>query len=156
LNVLDIHLPPLRERRGDLPLLVQAFLKRAVERGGLEPAGIAPSAWAALSDYLFPGNVRELQHAIEHAVVLARGSEIMLQHLPRDIVGVAEAKPAEDRPSLRTLAVAAKEFEREYLLRALHAAEGKKGKAADMLGISRKNLWEKLKGHDIATNEDES
>jgi two-component system response regulator AtoC len=155
LNVLDVHLPPLRDRRADLPLLVQAFLKRAVVRGGTEPTGISPRAWAALTDYLFPGNVRELQHAIEHAVVLARGGEIDLEHLPRDIVGVAEAKPSGAAQSLRTLNIAAKEFEREYLLRALHVAEGKKGKAADMLGISRKNLWEKLKSHDIDINEEE-
>ncbi|MCC6807495.1 MAG: sigma-54-dependent Fis family transcriptional regulator [Deltaproteobacteria bacterium] len=156
LNVLDVHLPPLRERRGDLPLLVEAFLKRAVGRGGAQPAGISPRAWAALSDYLFPGNVRELQHAIEHAVVLARGGEIDLHHLPRDIVGIAEAKKDQATTAVRTLAVAAKEFEREYLLRALHQADGKKGRAADLLGISRKNLWEKLKGHDIADSDDDA
>jgi DNA-binding NtrC family response regulator len=155
LNVLDAYLPPLRERRGDLPILVQAFLKRAVARGGAEPKGISPRAWAALSDYLFPGNVRELQHAIEHAVVLARGEEIDLEHLPRDIIGVAEAKSASPAQAMRPLSLAVKEFEREYLLRALHAAENKKGRAADLLGISRKNLWEKLKGHDIAASEDE-
>jgi two-component system, NtrC family, response regulator AtoC len=160
LNVLDVHLPALRERRGDLPLLVEAFLKRAIGRGGMQPTGISPRAWAALSDYLFPGNVRELQHAIEHAVVLARGGEIDLEHLPRDIVGVAEArlhdqKSGEKSVSLRPLSVAAKEFEREYLLRALHAANGKKGKAAELLGISRKNLWEKLKSHDIADSDDD-
>jgi DNA-binding NtrC family response regulator len=163
LNVLDVQLPPLRERRGDLPLLVESFLKRAISRGGQQPTGISPRAWAALSDYLFPGNVRELQHAIEHAVVLARGGEIDLEHLPRDIIGVAEARISQTKDSggngsaaLRTLSVAAKEFEREYLLRALHAANGRKGKAADLLGISRKNLWEKLKSHDIADSEDES
>ncbi len=156
LNVLDVHLPSLRERRADLPLLVEAFLKRAIARGGLQPTGISPRAWAALSEYLFPGNVRELQHAIEHAVVLARGGEIDLQHLPRDIVGVVDAKSGEPVKTVRPLNTAIKEFEREYLLRALHAADGKRGKVADLLGISRKNLWEKLKAHDISDSEDET
>lgn len=155
LNVLDVRLPPLHERRGDLPLLVDAFLKRAVARGGTAPTGISPRAWAALSDYLFPGNVRELQHAIEHAVVLARGGEIDLEHLPRDIVGITEIKPGEHPTAIRSLGAAAKEFEREHLLRALHSAHGKRGKAAEMLGISRKNLWEKLKAHNISDSEED-
>ncbi len=156
LNAIDVHLPALRERRGDLPILIEHFLKASVARGSKAPKGISPAAFAALSEYAFPGNVRELQHAMEHAAVLARGEEIQLTHLPRDIVGVAElgaAQGAGGPEVFRPLATAAKEFEREYLLRALSAADGKKGKAADLLGISRKNLWEKLRGHDISDDE---
>jgi DNA-binding NtrC family response regulator len=150
LNVLDISLPPLRERRSDVPLLVEAFLERFRKPGG-SPT-VSPRAWAALAEYPFPGNVRELEHAIQRAVVLAQGKEIDLDHLPPDIVGKSKPAPtAEAEPgSLRPLAIAAKEFEREYLLRALGLAEGRKARAAEFLGISRKNLWEKLRAHGLS------
>jgi two-component system response regulator AtoC len=146
LNVLDIVLPPLRERRADLPMLVQHFLRRLAEPGQHVPS-ISPRAWAALADYDFPGNVRELAHAVEHAVVLAGGREIDLEHLPRDIAGAAP--PAgEPRPeAVRPLADAAQEFEREYLRRALTLTGGKRIQAAKLLGISRRNLWAKLRAH---------
>lgn len=151
LNVLDVAIPPLRDRRGDMPILVEHFMKR-MTRTGKEPPQIAPRAWAALSEYAFPGNVRELEHAIQRAVVLSRGSEIDLSHLPDDIAGpFREERQAATQPTegVRPLQVAIKEFEHQYLLRALAAADGKKARAADMLGISRKNLWEKLRSHEI-------
>jgi two-component system response regulator HydG len=153
LNVLDILLPPLRERRDDIPLLVEFFLKRSADGGA--SSTIAPRAWAALAEYPFPGNVRELEHAIQHAVVLARGKEIDLEHLPRDIVGANAPAAGQGGAVLRPLAVAAREFEREYLLRALAACEGRKARAAELLGISRKNLWEKLKTHGLGGAEGE-
>jgi two-component system, NtrC family, response regulator AtoC len=149
LNVLDIEIPPLRERRGDMPLLLQHFLAKFATPGK-QPQGIAPRAWAVLSQYPFPGNVREFAHAIEHAVVLASGAEIGVEHLPAGITGATDAEGAPGGgSSLRSLNVAMKEFEKEYLLRALTQAGGKKMKAAEILGISRKNLWEKLRLHGI-------
>lgn len=151
LNVLDVPIPPLRERRGDLPILVEHFLKRLTPRGKNPPA-IAPRAWAALSEYGFPGNVRELEHAIQRAVVLSRGGEIDLPHLPEDIAGVPtldQEPTSEVSDQVRPLAQAVKEFERAYLQRALQEAEGKKARAAELLGISRKNLWEKLRAHEL-------
>ncbi len=158
LNVLDLNIPPLRERRGDIPLLVEFFLRR--KAGERAPAAISPRAWAALAEYSFPGNVRELEHAVEHAVVLSRGGAIDLEHLPRDIVGARAVAGAAGElgggsGALRPLAVAVKEFEREYLVRALAACEGRKARAAEMLGISRKNLWEKLKAHGLGEGEGE-
>jgi len=142
LNVLDVTIPPLRDRRTDLPLLVEHFLGKY--SAGKPSAGISARAWAALSEYGFPGNVRELEHAVQHAVVLARGAEIDLVHFPPQLSGAAS--DATQRPAgLLTLADAVRAFEKEYLGRALRVANGKKGEAAGMLGISRKNLWEKLK-----------
>jgi two-component system, NtrC family, response regulator AtoC len=149
LNVLDIEIPPLRERRGDLPLLLQYFLNKFTQPGKPTPS-ISPRAWAVLSQYAFPGNVREFAHAIEHAVVLAGGGEIDVEHLPAGIAGAADGSSTPGSGSLRSLGSALKEFEREYLLRALAQAGGKKMKAAEILGISRKNLWEKLRLHGIA------
>ena len=146
INVLDLNIPPLRERRPDMPLLLAHFLRRFYP--GRVPPGIAPRAWAALMEYPFPGNVREFAHAIERAVVLAHGSEIDLEHLPSDICGSATpSSPTE--ANFRPLSAASKEFEKQYILRALRLANGGKSHAADLLGISRKNLWEKLKLHGI-------
>jgi len=151
INVLDLNIPPLRERRADMPLLMAHFLRRFYP--GRVPPGIAPRAWAALMEYPFPGNVREFAHAIERAVVLSHGSEIDLEHLPSDIVGSAvPSKPSD--ASFRPLGVAMKEFEKQYLQRALRLATGGKSHAAELLGISRKNLWEKLKAHGITTDEE--
>ena len=150
LNVLDLTVPPLRERRGDLPLLLQYFLTRLTPAGKVPP-GISPRAWATLSEYSFPGNVREFAHAIERALVLAHGSEIDLEHLPADIVGPSAPPTTNGQgASIRPLSVAVKEFERQYLLRALNVAGGRRGVAAELLGISRKNLWEKLRQHGLS------
>jgi DNA-binding NtrC family response regulator len=145
LNVLDVDIPALRDRKGDLPLLVQYFLKKFTKPGRAIPS-LSPAAWKALSQFPFPGNVRELGHAIEHAAVLADGGEIDVRHLPRDIVRATET--TEELATVpRPLGTALKEFEREYLQRALAQADGKRTVAAEILGISRKNLWEKLRMH---------
>ena len=150
LNVLDIRVPPLRERRSDLPVLVEHFLRKFLGDEADLPS-ISPRAWAALSEYDFPGNVRELEHAIQHALVLSRGETIDIQHLPEDVAG--QHLPSDQAPEpggLRPLATAVKEFEREYLQRALGIAEGKKTRAAELLGISRKNLWEKMRALNLS------
>jgi DNA-binding NtrC family response regulator len=154
LNVLDVALPPLRERTGDLPVLINHFLEQLTKEGQKIPT-LTPRAYAALTSYHFPGNVRELKHAIEHAVVLARGQEIDLEHLPADVRGTnpLPSAPGNQRSAVGPLSAAIKEFERSYLLRALDATRGKKAAAAKQLGISRKNLWEKLRGHDITASD---
>ncbi|HVO30803.1 MAG TPA: sigma-54 dependent transcriptional regulator [bacterium] len=152
LNVLPLSIPPLRERQGDLPLLVEHFLARfAPEKN--PPPSLSGRAWAALANYAWPGNVRELEHAIQHGVVLARGAEIDLPHLPVEIAGKQDdsvALEAAEGGSFRLLSEAVRSFEREYLLRALRLSNGRKAEAAEKLGISRKNLWEKLRSHGIS------
>ena len=108
-------------------------------------------AWAALAEYPFPGNVRELEHALQHAWVLSRGQEIDLRHFPAEISGAASPVANGNGSAFRALSDALKEFEREYLSRALQLTGGKKADAAAILGISRKNLWEKLKAHEMET-----
>lgn len=153
LNVLDLHIPALRERRSDLPLLLEHFLSKHT-RAGKEPPAVSPAAFAALSEYAFPGNVRELEHAIHRAVVLSRGDTIELGHLPEQIAGhlPGPGDGASSGGGVQPLHDALRSFEREYLQRALRATEGRKSKAADLLGISRKNLWEKLKSHQLNEN----
>ena len=142
LNVLNIDVPPLREREGDLPLLAQYFLNKFHRRGST-PARISPAAWSALAACAFPGNVRQLGHAIEHATVMAMDGEIEPRHLPAEITDEAGAGA---RPGPQTLHGAKQEFERQYLRHVLAHSDGKRGEAIKILGISRKNLWEKLRG----------
>jgi two-component system, NtrC family, response regulator AtoC len=151
LNVLDIHVPPLRRRRSDLALLVSHFYRRfAGEQAELK---IAPRAWAALLSHSFPGNVRELEHAIQHAFVLAQGGEIDLWHLPYDLRGEVPSDEVAGA-SFRSLSESMRDFERQCLLVALNHSRGAKCEAARLLGISRKTLWEKLKSHQIGSRED--
>ena len=149
LNVIGLHLPPLRDRAGDLPLLLNYFLAKKLN--GPKLPEISLKAWQALTHYPFPGNVRELAHAMEHAAILSRGKTIELEHLPDDIVAVA--KSASPNETVTPLAAVLKKAEREHLLKALAVAGGKKARAAELLGISRKNLWEKLRAHDLTTSD---
>ncbi len=146
INVIEVHLPPLRERPGDLPLLLRHFIQRFLAPGAPVP-NVSPAAWAALVQYGFPGNVRELSHAVEHALVLSGGKEIDLQHLPPTMAdGAANGPLVGPAPTMiRPLQTALREFELQYLKRALKAVDGKRTRAAEILGISRKTLWEKLR-----------
>ena len=156
LNVIDIQAPPLRERRADVPVLVRAFLEQIAARDGRPVLPLADEVVAALAAHDFPGNVRELLHALERAVALARGSTIQLEHLPPDIAaGGAPAQlgasPAQD---LQPLGRAVAAFEKEYVHRALEKAGGHKTRAAALLGISRKNLWERLRDASLGRDDD--
>jgi DNA-binding NtrC family response regulator len=150
LKVLDIHMPSLSQRRSDIPLLVEHFLRRHSEAGG-PMAQISPRAWAAISQFPFPGNVRELEHAIQHALTLSRGADVRIEHLPDDIRGAALSQRDASIPVL--LGPAIERFEREFIRRALVGAQGNRGKAAEALGISRKHLWQLMRDYRI-TDED--
>lgn len=147
LKVLDLHIPPLRERRGDLPMLAEHFLNKYSPPGTQHH--LSAEAWAAIMEYSFPGNVRELQHAMQRAAVLARGEEIGLHHLPDELAPGIRGEQGTSSASLPPLATAVRAFEREYLLRALRRTSGHRIEAARMLGISRKNLWEKARAMKI-------
>jgi DNA-binding NtrC family response regulator len=149
INTIDLAIPPLRERSGDLAVLVKLFIDRFSKRGkGCD--GITWRAWNVLSAHEFPGNVRELMHTIEHAALLAQGGKIDLEHLPTSVRGDRVRRPVVSADHVRSLGDATKEFERDYLIRTLARFDGKRLKAAESLGISRKNLWEKLKMHGLS------
>jgi two-component system response regulator AtoC len=149
INTLDLDIPPLRSRGGDLAVLVRHFIQRfsIPER---PTDGITWRAWNALASHSFPGNVRELMHTIQHATLLANGGKIDLQHLPGAIRGDRPAAAPPRQAMMTPLGDAMKAFERAYLIRVLAAFDEQKAKAADSLGISRKNLWEKLRMHGIS------
>ena len=138
--------PPCASAPDDLPLLLRHFIQKFLPPGAPVP-NVSPAAWAALVQYGFPGNIRELSHAVEHALVLSGGKEIDLQHLPPTMADGAGNGPlvTATPTAIRPLQTALREFELQYLRRALKAADGKRTRAAEMLGISRKTLWEKLR-----------
>jgi DNA-binding NtrC family response regulator len=147
LNVIELHLPPLRERREDIPLLVRSFISRTARDQASTEKPIMPEAMSALINYSWPGNVRELQNAIERAFTLS-GDEINLDSLPPRVRESALALgqiPVRDPDGLRpTLA----EIERRYILETLAAVNQDKARAANILGIDLSTLYRKLKRYD--------
>ncbi|OGW66049.1 MAG: Fis family transcriptional regulator [Nitrospirae bacterium RIFCSPLOWO2_02_FULL_62_14] len=142
LNVIEIRMPPLRERREDIPLLVDAFLKKCAEASRKAVKGIGESALALLMDYPWPGNVRELENVIERAVTLTHGEKVVPEDLPPAIHGSRGDRKVIDEAADRTLPL--DEVEKEYILRILDKTGGNKYQAAQILGIDRKTLYRKL------------
>ncbi|HEX8177089.1 MAG TPA: sigma-54 dependent transcriptional regulator [Pyrinomonadaceae bacterium] len=139
LNVVRIQVPPLRERREDAGKLAEGFLKTYSAKHGRPAREFTPQALALLEAYDWPGNVRELANTIERAVIVADGQRIEEAHLPQPLRASAARGRKGTQP--RTLA----ELEADYIAETLEAARGNKSEAARVLGISRKNLYEKLR-----------
>ncbi|WP_136808658.1 sigma-54-dependent transcriptional regulator [Desulfosediminicola flagellatus] len=145
LRVIPIKLPPLRERKEDIPELTQHFLHSFSLKRGVA-MNLTADAMERLLDYDFPGNVRELKNILERASVLAPEPSICPSDLPSDL----NSSPIKvDEPYTLVLAEALARTEKAVILKALNKAGGVKQAAADLLGISRKNLWEKMKSHAI-------
>jgi DNA-binding NtrC family response regulator len=145
IGVLPIRIPPLRERPEDVAPLAKHFLRRAAAAAGRKPPLMAVDALGALRDYMWPGNVRELKHVIERAVAACDGDTVTLRHLPAEILDGPALKPddvAGRRPTLE-------EVERRYIAATLQHARGNQTRAAELLGISRKALWEKRKRYGL-------
>jgi DNA-binding NtrC family response regulator len=142
LNVIELKLPPLRERREDIPLLVDAFLRKCAASRGKQVKGVSEPALAMLMDYAWPGNVRELENIIERAVTLSRGDKILPEDLPPAVQGSRGDRRVLDEAAERTLPLEA--VEREYILKILDKMGGNKYQAAHALGIDRKTLYRKL------------
>jgi len=142
LNVIELKLPPLRERREDIPLLVDAFLKKCGEVRGKEMKGVNEAALAMLIDYGWPGNVRELENVIERAVTLSLGEKISPDDLPPAVQGARGDRRVLDEAAEKTLPL--QEIEKEYIKKILEKMGGNKYQAAHVLGIDRKTLYRKL------------
>ena len=149
LAVVPLRLPPLRERREDIPLLVEHFLARSCQRNGRAPKTMSPAALRILLDASWPGNVRELEHTIERAVVLTSSTEIPLESI---ILESAESvTPVLPSPQALSHAQAIlNNAEREKLRVALAQTNGNRSRAAKVLGISRSTLYEKLKHYHLS------
>jgi DNA-binding NtrC family response regulator len=140
LNVVDIHLPPLRDRLEDLPLLLQHFLKHSPHAARVQR--LSEEALRLLLNYPWPGNIRELENTLERALVLCQGEEITAADLPAHLTGHTLAVISLQDALLRRFTLP--DLERAYILLALTWTEGKKSEAAELLGIDRKTLYRKL------------
>ncbi len=151
INVLGIQLPPLRERREDIPLLARHFLKHYRKSLGGGSFNLPDEVAQVLMAYAWPGNVRELENMMERAVVLSQGGEIGISHLPQEMLltkAPVISTPAVDEDDMDLEACVAK-LEQRLLNKAIAESEGNKAKAARLLKISERTLWYKLKKYGL-------
>ena len=150
LNTFQIELPPLRERKEDIPPLVATFVKSFAQQLGKAEPAISPEAFQKLLDYGWPGNVRELQNAMEYAVVLARQDQISVKELPAEVqlpIPLQKTERAARQTSSAARSLSA--MERNAILDALAQCHGNKKKAAELLGIQRPTLYNKMRRYEI-------
>jgi transcriptional regulator with PAS, ATPase and Fis domain len=163
LNVIRLHLPPLREREGDIRLLLDQFLRTIAVQFKKKINGFSKSAMAELLKYPYPGNVRELRNIVEYAVNVCQGDQIQPAHLPgyalenktqpvetasgaaSDTPGVVAEAASQVDPLVNPLELTWKEMEKKMILEALTQAKGKRNQAAEILGWGRSTLWRKMK-----------
>jgi two-component system response regulator PilR (NtrC family) len=160
LNVIHIHLPPLRERREDIPLLAQAFVKKFNERLGKNVSGISNEALELLSKYDYPGNVRELENIIERTMALESGSVILPESLPPMVTTprgpkMASSHEIEIGESGIDLEKVLGQIEKELIVKAIHAAGGVKKKAAKLLKISPRSMRYRCDKYNLGPMEDD-
>ena len=149
INVFPLNCPPLLDRKEDIPMIVQSFIRRNNEESGKNILGLAPEALEKLVAYSWPGNVRELRNAIEYAFVLCPGGHIQVEHLPPKIIssglGYTDCLPLTGQNKTdRT---------RNELIRVLRQVGGNQSKAASILGVSRVTIWKRLKKYRIDPRE---
>jgi two-component system response regulator AtoC len=153
LNVINIHMPPLRDRKEDIPSLVEHFLAKHRYSATAQPAAISEEAIRRLMEYNWPGNVRELENVIERAVVLSRGQIITSRELPFGDHDAAEGEEGEGEADAKGdssfFKKSVAQFEKDLIMKALRDANGNRSKAAEMLGIYRRLLYAKIKEYGL-------
>jgi DNA-binding NtrC family response regulator len=149
LRVVEIELPPLRERPSDIPLLAQRFMREFAEENGKKVHEFTGDAMDALLHYTWPGNVRELRTAMEHAVVLCRGDRIGVRDLPASVRESVTTTGSGRTGSLARSDLTVKEAEKQLIIRALKESEGNRTLAAKKIGMSRRTLHRKLHAYQL-------
>ncbi|MEM8874719.1 MAG: sigma-54 dependent transcriptional regulator [Planctomycetota bacterium] len=144
---VTVHLPPLRERREDIPLLTHFFLKQSAEKYGKDIAGVTAEAQQKLMGFSWPGNVRQLKTAIEEMVVLATDSELGIEQIPEEIKG-ANGTVA-DAGMSGLVGISVQQAEKELIRNTLEMTDGNREKAAKMLGIGERTLYRKIKEYEL-------
>jgi two-component system response regulator HydG len=139
LRVVQLHVPSLRERRGDIPMLVEHFVKRYAERDGKDIVGVEARAMQSLLEYRWPGNVRELENAIERGVALTMDGPLQLECLPPEF----RERPAQ-REVTFSIGTSIADIERRMIAETLRYTDGDKSQAAKLLGITVRTIYRKL------------
>ncbi len=148
MNVMPIHLPSLRERKEDIPLLACAFIDQLRQKSGKLISGLHPKVLSFFMEYHWPGNVRELKSALEYAFVIAEDGLIEPQHLPASLQGISGTTP--QTPSTRECPVPADApDEKKSLIKALRASGGNKSAAAKLLGVNRMTVWNRMRKYGL-------
>jgi two-component system nitrogen regulation response regulator NtrX len=151
LNVIPFHVPPLRDRKEDIPLLADHFLGEFTRAYGRKPKELTPEAYGVLQDYHWPGNVRELRNLIERIVILNPQVRVDARHIPLNVVRrTVTERPLDRFGSLQDVREAA---EREYILKKLDETGGNVSRTAELLGLERSNLYRKMRALGIAPKE---
>jgi two-component system nitrogen regulation response regulator NtrX len=151
LNVIPFRVPPLRERREDVPLLARHFVEMLSAEHGRRPKSLTPETLDVLARLPWPGNVRELRNIIERLVIMAPGEQIETRDLPASLLEGLPADVASAAASLESasLAVAREEFERQFILRRYRQCGGNMSRTAEALGVERSNLYRKMKAYGL-------
>jgi two-component system nitrogen regulation response regulator NtrX len=150
LNVIPFHVPPLRDRREDIPLLAAFFLREFTTAYGRKPKELTPEAYRILQDYHWPGNVRELRNLIERIVILNPQVRVDARHIPLNVTRRPADRSMDRFGSLQEVREA---VEREYILKKLEEANGNVTRTAELLGLERSNLYRKMKTLGIGPKE---
>lgn len=147
ISVIPIHLPPLRNRPGDVPLLVNHFIGDLIKKTNKPITGLTAEAMQAFTGYSWPGNVRELRSALEYAFTIADSDQIGLAHIPPRVMEPVQSKPvfASESPPVAAAVIS----EKEALINALKQAGGNQSKAARLLGVSRVTVWNRIKKYGV-------
>ena len=140
LNVIPIFIPPLRERRDDLPLLASHFLKKFSNERGKEVTGFSPEVMEIFLGHSWPGNVRELENVIDHAIIIAKQEKILPKDLPQSLV--QRSLPVQESITLQ-------DYEKNLILKTLQETNWNKHKAAKKLNINRSTLYGKMKRYGL-------
>ena len=156
LNVIPVHLPPLRERRDDISLLVSHFIDKIAKEVGKHVRGVTPEALALLEQYHWPGNIRELENVIERAIVLGNGDLIGLEELPLRSAPPAEARTFDIPSTGVDLEATLADIEHRYIRRALERSGGIQSRAAELLGLTFRQFRYKLQKHGLRTRQPEA
>ena len=162
LNVITINIPPLRERKSDIPFLADHFLERVAKKNNVHKKSLSRSAQDRLLAHSWPGNIRELENALERAFLLSDGSIIQPEdlpitpdasHLPPDALPLTPSIYEVERTERASLNDTIEAFEKELIIQALKKSDGSQAEAAKKLGLNRKNLWHKIRKHNIDVND---
>jgi len=145
LNVMKLEIPPLRDRREDIPVLIDHFIEKLNGKTGKQIRSVSKAAMRFMLEHNYPGNVRELENIIEHAFILCKGIEIKVIHLPRYLLSSAGKDLGKESIRIQRLA----DLEKGVIQETLEKHKGDKGRAAEELGVHRSTLWRKMKKHGI-------